>query len=196
MSKTVDASLPVSASAREVEVKAQTPPGSSLVRGPFKYDAYIGHTLPDAVLADKICERLKELAGVTTCPRYVRGGKDLNMLSRIKNGVLGSQKCVILITDDYLKEEWSESKQKICLKDDWDKIEVQEVLNKATRFSTDMILVVALSNHQSIPEKLRQFRLMRCEGDILSDEWISRLARKIKKGKRLHNLVVFRKRFD
>ena len=106
MSKTVDESLPVSASAREeVEVKAQTPPGSSLVRGPFKYDAYIGHTLPDAVLADKICERLKELAGVTTCPRYVRGGKDLSMLSRIKNGVLGSQKCVILITDDYLKEE-------------------------------------------------------------------------------------------
>jgi len=141
------------------------------LEGVYKYHLYIAHSLADVAAAERVSEIL-ERQHVKCYTRHNRGTEATNVsvIGRIKDGVLCSRKCLVLLTENYIE-------------DDWHKIEIEEVVTKGLRFSPDSV-IIARSVTLDIPDPLKQeaFVVHPYDESNLTDEWVEYLAAKVLQG--------------
>jgi len=141
------------------------------LEGVYKYHLYIAHSLGDGAVAERISEIL-ERQGIKCYTRHNRGTEatDSTVMGRIKDGVLCSRKCLVLLTENYIE-------------DDWHKIEIEEAVTKGLRFSPDSV-IIARSGTLDIPDPLKQeaFIVHPYDESNLTDEWVESLAAEVLQG--------------
>jgi len=137
------------------------------LEGVNEYHLYIAHSLSDGVTASQISERLGR-RNIKCFTRHDKGteARSATIKGRIRDGVLCSRKCLVLLTESYVD-------------DDWYKIEMEEVSTKGHRFSKDTV-IIATSGKVEVPEALRDFEDLPF---VESDEWFEALAAQVLKGK-------------
>ena len=136
--------------------------------GPFKYDAYLGFGIYDLSVMNSLVEKLAR-HNVLCYQKY-----DASLLSRsikcaIDEGVDRSKKCLLYVSQSFIEDAWY-------------KYEVAKVLNKAKRFSRDMVVV--LKDPQladaDMPLELKEFTNVSCvlhdDSTLESQGFLRRLA--------------------
>jgi len=96
--------------------------------GPFKYDVYVGFGVCDLVKLNLLREKLEQ-RNVLCYPKYDAAVCQKSVKSAIVEGVARSRKCLLYVSKSFIEDAWY-------------KFEVAEVLNKAKRFSRDMLVVL------------------------------------------------------
>jgi len=126
--------------------------------GVCKYHLYIAHSLRDGAVAERISEIL-ERQHVKCYTRHKRGTEamETTMTRKIKDGVFCSRKCLVLLTKNYIE-------------DDWHKIELEEVTTKGLSFCPDTV-IIARSGTIDIPVPLNQTSfIVRPYDELISTE--------------------------
>ena len=75
----------------------------------------------------------------------------------IREGVATSQKCLLFLTPDYMKDHWY-------------KMETNAVIEKSQRFSRDVVIILKNQNQEVIPEILQEFKAYSFKPEKLNDE--------------------------
>lgn len=125
---------------------------SQQLEGPFSYHLYIGFSKKDFKDVFRLRTQL-EKKGVSC---YLRSFKD-EIKTSICEGVRKSQKCLLFLSSDYLKDEWY-------------KIEVEALLKKVAQFCRDSLIIMKESESSVIPEELCGFKYILFRPDKLDDE--------------------------
>ena len=134
--------------------------------GPFQWHVYIGGALADLPLLGKLANALNH-NGISTFLKYSKVHKDDAISQIMSVGINRSQKCLLYITDYYLE-------------DDYRTMEIQQILSKTKRFSTDMLILLeddALKGE--IPADLKSFAKTKFSDQLLEDKFTRLLADRI-----------------
>lgn len=109
--------------------------------GLFKYHLYVGCHFTDTVIAEELCKKFNDY-GLITFPRYERCICD-NVRSRINHGVFSSIRCVILLTNNYMNDEYS-------------RYEIEEIKNASVGNKNMITVLKCLTD---VPEILQEFSI-------------------------------------
>src|SRR6218665_3962582 len=145
--------------------------GSQSLEGPWSSHLYIGFSPANRKTVLDLRVWL-EKHGVSCKPRATKDSiQESSTVSRkrsrldstvsiqesIRDGVTTCQKCLLLLTSDYVK-------------DDWYKIETNAVIEKSQRFSRDVLIVLKTQDLEVIPNILEGFKTYPFQPEMLKDE--------------------------
>jgi len=138
--------------------------------GPFRYDVYLGFGVLDLPTMNDLRETL-ERRDILCFPKYDPACSQQSTRSAITEGVARSRKCLLYVSPSFIEDPWY-------------KTEVAEVLNKAKRFSRDMIIVLKHPQLASMPPALSEYGVVTVhDGDTLKNPlFLKSLAEAVKKG--------------
>lgn len=122
------------------------------LEGPFKHHLYIGLSEKDFKDVSRLRTQLQR-KGLICC---LRSFKDDIKIS-IQDGIRTSQKCLIFLTSDYLKDKWY-------------KVEVEALLEKVAQFCRDSLIIMKKSESSDVPPKLCGFKHILFRPDKIEDE--------------------------
>ena len=118
--------------------------------------------MADLPLLDKLAKALNKL-GISTFMKYSKVHNSDAISQIMTVGINRSQKCLLYVTDKYLGDAYRT-------------MEIQQILSKTKRFSTDMLILLedeALQGH--IPDDLKSFTKTQFSEQLLEDELFTNL---------------------
>jgi len=142
--------------------------------GPFKYDVYLGFGVTDLRLMSFLQEKLEQ-HDIQCYPKYDPACSQQSIKSAIAEGVARSRKCVLYISQSFIEDSWY-------------KTEVTEVLQKAKRFSRDMVVVLKDPQLADVPPEFKEFTEFPVPDTATLENpvFLNSLAVALKKGTLLH----------
>src|SRR6218665_2503541 len=126
--------------------------GSQSLEGPWSSHLYIGLSPANRKTVVDLCLKLKEKGVI-----YKLRETNYSIQESIRDGVTTSQKCLLFLTPDYVK-------------DDWYKIETNAVIEKSKRFSRDVVIILKTQDLEVIPNILEGFKTYPFKPEMLKDE--------------------------
>jgi len=134
--------------------------GSQSLEGPWSSHLYIGFSPANRKTVLDLRVWL-EKHGVSCKPRAtkdsIQESSTVSIQESIRDGVTTCQKCLLLLTSDYVK-------------DDWYKIETNAVIEKSQRFSRDVVIILKTQDLEVIPNILEGFKTYPFKPEMLKDE--------------------------
>jgi len=139
--------------------------------GPFKYDVYLGCGVLDLTSAVNGLREMLERRDILCFPKYDPAHSQQGTKSAIIEGVARSRKCLLYVSPSFIEDKWY-------------KMEVAEVVNKAKRFSRDMVVVLKHPQLASVPSELSEYGVLNVHDDdtLKNPEFLNGLADALKKG--------------
>src|SRR6218665_457736 len=139
--------------------------GSQSLEGPWSSHLYIGLSPANRKTVVDLCLKLKEKGVI-----YKLRETNYSIQESIREGVATSQKCLLFLTPDYVK-------------DDWYKIETNAVIEKSKRFSRDVVIILKTQDLKAIPEGLQDFAQDLFLPETLNDEkFLAKISNTIFRG--------------
>jgi len=138
--------------------------------GPFKYDVYLGFSAIDLRMMCSLQEKLEQ-HGLQCYPKYDLACTQRSTKSAIAEGVARSRKCLLYISPSFIEDHWY-------------KMEVATVLQKAKRFSRDMVIVLKDPQLADVPSEFKEFTEIPVPDTATLEnlEFLNSLAAVLKKG--------------
>ena len=139
--------------------------------GPFKYDVYLGFGVGDLPVVHRLQEKLEQ-RDILCYPKYNAACKELSVRTAICEGVPRSRKCLLYVSEAFVQDKSY-------------KFEVAEVLNKANRFSRDMLIILKDSQLADMPSELSGCHVSSVVdvGTFENPKFLYDLATTLKKGR-------------
>jgi len=138
--------------------------------GPFKYDVYVGFSVPDLRTMQHLQEKLAQ-RDVMCYPKYSADCLAQLVKVAIDEGVARSRKCLLYVSQSFIGEQSYE-------------YEVACVLKKVERFSRDMLIVLQDPQLAVLPPKFSEYRSLTLpeEGTWETSRFLEILAAELKRG--------------
>lgn len=151
---------------------------STSQNGPFKYDVYVGFSLLDLRIMQKLQEKLAK-HDVHCYPKYNAADMEGVIKTAIDEGIAHSRKCLLFASQSLIADQWY-------------KYEVAEVLHKVKRFSRDMLIVIQDPELAVLPPELGGYSLLTLpeEGRWDDSKFLDILAAELKKEPNPHLAVM------